>query len=192
MSLNTNSKNMTIESFVDTVKSCHPSFMSLNWKKEIFLDNYNYILTDKAKDRLNKLYTYIINGIPVLLKGETGTSKTLSSEIICKYIYDSKNQNNLNKKDNESYIKFNLSAEIKINDLIKKFMGDKSSLSGLEIVDGPFLKAFKVGIPLILDEINLAPEEVLQCIEGALDSGEINMEISVLELLIAKKKMAFV
>ena len=43
------------------------------------MNNYNYILTDKAKERLNKLYTYISNGIPVLLEGETGTSKTLKN-----------------------------------------------------------------------------------------------------------------
>ena len=120
------------------------------------MNNYNYILTDKAKERLNKLYTYISNGIPVLLEGETGTSKTLSSEIICKYIFKKKNENNSINKEEESFIKFNLSAEVKINDLMQKFMGDKNSLSGLEIVDGPFIKAFKNGIPLILDEINLA------------------------------------
>ena len=74
---------------------------------------------------------------------------------------------------------------------MQKFMGNKTSLSGLEIVDGPFLKAFKKGIPLILDEINLAPEEVLQCIEEALDSGEINIEISGIGNISCKKKEGF-
>jgi len=191
MSIEQNSETLNIESFMKSFESCHPSFMSLNYVKEDLLDNYNYILTDQAKIRLDKLYTYIYNGIPVLLEGETGTSKTLSSEIICKYIYEIKNQNNQNKKDDESYIKFNLSAEVKINDLMQKFMGNKNSLSGLEIVDGPFLKAFKKGIPLILDEINLASEEVLQCIEEALDSGEINMEISGIGNVNCKKKEGF-
>ena len=192
MSNSPNSVDVAIKNFVDSVKSSYPTFMSLNWEKDKLLDNYNYILTEKAKERLDKLYTYISNGIPVLLEGETGTSKTLSSEIICKYIYEMKNQGNPDKKDTgESFIKFNLSAEVKINDLMQKFMGNKSSLSGLEIVDGPFLKAFKGGIPLILDEINLAPEEVLQCIEEALDSGEINMEISGIGNIHCKKKEGF-
>ena len=192
MSNSPNSGDVAIKNFVDSVKSSYPTFMSLNWEKDKLLDNYNYILTEKAKERLDKLYTYISNGIPVLLEGETGTSKTLSSEIICKYIYEMKNQGNPDKKDTgESFIKFNLSAEVKINDLMQKFMGNKSSLSGLEIVDGPFLKAFKGGIPLILDEINLAPEEVLQCIEEALDSGEINMEISGIGNIHCKKKEGF-
>ena len=192
MSNEEDSEKYTIKNFVSSIKSHKPSFMSKDWKEKVLLDDYNYILTEKAKERLDKLYTYIYNGIPVLLEGETGTSKTLSSEIICKYIYEMKNKENPARKNEESYIKFNLSAEVKINDLMQKFMGDKSSLSGLEIVDGPFLKAFKGGIPLILDEINLAREEVLQCIEEALDSGEINMEISGIGNISCKKKKVFV
>ena len=183
-----NSKNFLIDDFVTSFKNYKPNFMSLNCDKKTLLDNYNYILTDKAKNRLDKLYTYISKGIPVLLEGETGTSKTLSAEIICKEIFHNKEHNQIKK---ESYIKFNLSAEVKINDLIQKFMGNKNSLSGLEIFDGPFLKAFKNGIPLILDEINLASEEVLQCIEESLDSGEINMEISGIGNINCKKKDGF-
>ena len=186
-----NSEDLTIENFIASMKFCHPSFLSLKCDKEILLDNYNYILTNKAQNRLDKLYTYISNGIPVLLEGETGTSKTLSAEIICKHIFEIRNKGNDNIKYEDNYIKFNLSAEVKISDLIQKFMGEKNSLSGLEIVDGPFVKAFKKGIPLILDEINLASEEVLQCIEEALDSGEINIEISGIGNVHCKKKDGF-
>ena len=185
------SKNCTIDKFVESIINYKPKFLSLNCDKKNLLDNYNYILTEKAKNRLDKLYTYIFNGIPVLLEGETGTSKTLSAEIICKQIYDLNRKNNPKQSIEESYIKFNLSAEVKISDLMQKFMGNVNSLSGLEIVDGPFLKAFKNGIPLILDEINLASEEVLQCIEKALDSEEINMEISGIGTINCKKKDGF-
>ena len=192
MSESPKKEDITIQSFIESVKSCKkPSFISLNYDKKTLLDDYNYILTEKAKDRLDKLYTYISKGIPVLLEGETGTSKTLSSEIICKYIFENKKKENPNIENDTDFIKFNLSAEVKINDLMQKFMGNKNSLSGLEIVDGPFIKAFKGGIPLILDEINLASEEVLQCIEEALDSGEINMEISGIGNVNYKKKEGF-
>ena len=186
-----NLKNFIIDKFIKSIINTKPRFLSLNCDKRKLLDNYNYILTEKAKNRLDKLYTYIFNGIPVLLEGETGTSKTLSAEIICKQIFDANKKNNPNKKKEESFIKFNLSAEVKISDLMQKFMGNENSLSGLEIVDGPFLKAFKNGIPLILDEINLASEEVLQCIEKALDTGEINMEVSGIGRIICKKKDGF-
>ena len=104
MSINTNPQKLTIENVVESIKSCRPSFMSLNYKDEILLENYNYILTEKAKERLDKLYTYISNGIPVLLEGETGTSKTLSSEIICKYIFEMRNKDNPSGKDTNAVL----------------------------------------------------------------------------------------
>ena len=186
------SQDYIIKNFVEPIKKCSPSFLDSKCDKNMLLNNYNYILTEKAKERLDKLYTYIYYGIPVLLEGETGTSKTLSAEIICKNIIEMRKLKEQKiKKEEESYIKFNLSAEVKINDLMQKFIGDKTSLSGLEIIDGPFLRAFKKGIPLILDEINLASEEVLQCIEEALDSGEINIEISGIGNVNCKKGDGF-
>ena len=193
MSVKPDLENYNIENFIKSIKTQKPSFLSLNCDKKTLLDNYNYILTEKAKERLDKLYTYITYGIPVLLEGETGTSKTLSAEIICKHMSEimknNAQSNDINEE--ESYIKFNLSAEVKINDLMQKFIGEESSLTGLKINDGPFLKAFKKGIPLILDEINLASEEVLQCIEEALDSGEINMEITGIGNINCKKREGF-
>ena len=182
-----------ISEFIDNIQKAIPSFKSLNCDKETLLNNYNYVLTGNAKERLDKLYTYISYGIPVLLDGETGCSKTLSAEIICKLIKEEKRKQKTldSSKDNEDFIKFNLSSEVKINDLIQKCVGDKNSLSGLKIIEGPFYKAFKEGIPLILDEINLASEEVLQCIEGALDKGEINKEIKGIGLVKQKKKKDF-
>ena len=192
MSIANDFENISIENFVNSTRECIPNFLSLNCDKKTMIDNYNYILTEKAKDRLDKLYTYITYGIPVLLEGETGTSKTLSAEIICKYIYEMrKSDNYINNTRKEEYIKYNLSADVKINDLMQKFVCDTNVLSEMEIVDGPFLKAFKEGIPLILDEINLASEEVLQCIEEALDSGEINMEISGIGHVNSKKGKGF-
>ena len=194
--LNHNSENFNIGKLTEDIQEVNPSFLSPNFDKKFLLDNYNYILTDKAKDRLDKLYTYISKGVPVLLEGETGCSKTLSAEIICKYIYDKKKDENKengkeDEKEKEKFIKFNLSAEVKINDLMQKFIGDKNSLSGIKVVDGPFYRAFKEGLPLILDEINLASEEVLQCIEDTLDSGEINIFIYGIGTVSVKKKDGF-
>ena len=143
-----NNKELTLEEIIDKIKNTKPIFLKSNCDENILLNNYNYILTDQAKERLDKLYTYIKSGVPVILEGETGSSKTLSAEIICKYIYEMKKDNSETSKISEDeteqmYIKFNLSAETKINDLMQKFIGDKNSLSGLKIVDGPFYTAFK-------------------------------------------------
>ena len=182
-----------LNEFITQIKKKEPLFLEYEVNEETLLNKYNYILTKEAKDRLNKLYTYISKGVPVLLEGETGCSKTLSAEVICKYIYDKKREGQKSNisSEGEGFIKYNLSAEVKINDLIKKFIGNKNSLSGLKIVEGPFFKAFKEGMPLILDEINLASEEILQCIEGALDSGEININISGIGTVTQKKKEGF-
>ena len=182
-------KEYKLQKLISDIKSAEPQFLESKCSYEELLRKYNYILTKKAKDRLDKLYTYIINGIPVLLEGETGSSKTLSAEIICKYISEKK----LNEKDKEekSYIKYNLSAEVKISDLMQKLIGDKKCISGINIFDGPFFEAFKQGIPLILDEINLASQEVLQCIEDALDSKEINIDISGIGHVTQKMKQGF-
>ena len=179
---------------IDKLKNTKTTFLKSNCDENFLLNKYNYILTDQAKERLDKLYTYIKSGVPVILEGETGSSKTLSAEIICKYIYEMKKKDNLTESSTSSedkYIKFNLSAETKINDLMQKFIGDKNSLSGLKIVDGPFYTAFKEGLPLILDEINLAPEEVLQCIEDTLDGGSINIDISGIGKVIQEMKEGF-
>ena len=192
-----NNADVSLETIINKIKSIKPTFLKSNCDEKFLLDKYNYILTDQAKERLDKLYTYIKSGVPVILEGETGASKTLSAEIICKYIYEMKKKeriiSGITPKDGEEkrFIKFNLSADTKINDLMQKFIGNKNSLSGLKIVDGPFYTAFKEGLPLILDEINLASEEVLQCIEDTLDSGLINIDISGIGKVVQEMKEGF-
>ena len=188
--------DISIETIIEKIKNVEPTFLESNCDEKFLLEKYNYILTEQAKERLDKLYTYIKNGVPVILEGETGASKTLSAEIICKYIYEMKKKDKIIletilKEEEKRFIKFNLSADTKINDLMQKFIGDKNSLSGLKIVDGPFYTAFKEGLPLILDEINLASEEVLQCIEDTLDSGLINIDISGIGKVVQEMKEGF-
>ena len=45
----------------------------------------NFIFTDSAINRLCKLCNYLYTGVPVLLEDPTGTSKSLSVEIISNY-----------------------------------------------------------------------------------------------------------
>ena len=66
---------------------------------------------------------------------------------------------------------------MKISDLMKTQTGHKAFLSGIKIILLEFFRSFKKGIPLVPDEINLASQEVLQCIEDALVTETINIEI---------------
>ena len=121
------------------------------------------------------LIHYIQSGIPVLLEGQTGTSKTRTTIIACEYITKIINKDS---KYDDSLLRFNLSAETKIDDLLVKFTGDNKSASGLRVEEGQFFKAYTKGHKILLDEINLAPREVLECIQQALDNKILSVESS--------------
>lgn len=137
------------------------------------LTKQNFIFTDGARDRLTKLHNYITCGVPVLLEGPTGTSKTLSAEEVCSLL-------------GITLVRFNLSSETKTSDLLGRYIGDPDSWAGISMNEGPFIKAFSEGYCLLLDEINLASQSVLQCIEEALDSGVISIEIPGMPLKIGR------
>jgi len=142
------------------------------------LKKKNFILTGNAKERLSKLYNFIRLGVPVLLEGPTGTSKTLSVEIICSILEEEEKLKPIDERKKRTLKRFNLSQETKTQDLLGTYIGDQNSFAGIKSVDGPFIEAFRDGFPLLLDEINLASKEVLQCIEESLDSKILSIEIS--------------
>ena len=144
-------------------------------KHEKFFNDLGYVLTEKSCERMAMLIHYILSGIPVLLEGPTGTSKTRTTLIACEYITKIYNKDS---KYDDSLLRFNLSAETKIDDLLVKFTGDNNSASGLKIEEGQFFKAYTRGHKILLDEINLAPREVLECIQQALDSKVLSVECS--------------
>ena len=124
----------------------------------------NFIFTNNAIKKLKEIKYYIMNGYPVLLEGPTGTAKTKSVEILCEEM-------GLKLK------RFNLSSETKTADLFGRYAGDPNSLSGISFQEGIFVEAFKNGNTLLLDEINLASNQVLQSFEECLDSHKISCEI---------------
>ena len=125
----------------------------------------NFILTDEAKVRLQKIKNFFDSGIPVLLEGPTGTSKTKTIQILCQF---------LQKK----LIRFNLSSETTIEDLIGRLGScSEDSWRSFKFIPGPFTKAFENGYVLLLDEVNLGQKSVLQCMEAALDTREIIQDI---------------
>ena len=178
------------------IQNCKPS-LNLKFAKKFLLEN-NFIPTKKAIEYLDQLYIYISKGIPILLEGRTGTSKTISAEMICRYIYaikGKKQYNNIDydisQEEEKIFIKYDINYETTASDLIKKLVPDINSKSGLKIMDGPFYKAFKYGIPLILDSIDFVPEEIFKSIEAALDSKEISVEIPKIGLIRQKMKEGF-
>ena len=188
-----------ISNITENLKNCEGQLekeMKEIRKNYKFFEDKNFILTDLSCRRMAEIIHYIKSGNPVLLEGPTGTAKTRTSVIACEYLMElsyKKNNNseegnkneNLNEKEKEknskkkcNYIKFNLSAETKIDNLMNKYVGDNKSISGIKIEGGAFYKAFTKGKILILDEINLASKEVLDCIGQALDNRVLSTELT--------------
>ena len=125
----------------------------------------NFILTNKARERLQKLKYFFDAKIPILLEGPTGTSKTKTIQILCEIL-------------GRKLVRFNLSNETTIEDLIGRLgSGGIDSWSSFKFVPGPFTEAFENGYVLLLDEVNLGQKSILQCMETALDTGEIKQDI---------------
>ena len=141
-------------------------------KKKKFFKKQGFILTDKSMERMALLIHYILNGIPVLFEGNTGTSKTRTTLTACNYI----KKFIKNGKNTMKLIRYNLSAETKIDDIIAKYVSDQKSLIGLKVQNGPFVDAYVNGKILLFDEINLAQSNVLQCVQQSLDNGFLSVE----------------
>ena len=93
----------------------------------------NFILTEEAKKRLQKIKNFFDSKIPIMLEGPTGTSKTKTIQVLC---------NILHKK----LVRFNLSSETTIEDLIGRLgSGGEDSWSSFKFVPGPFTEAFSKG-----------------------------------------------
>ena len=133
----------------------------------------NFIVTEDANKRLEKVDHLMKSKIPIMLLGPTGTSKTKTILVWCelkKLEYKEKG------KDSDDLpgeiIRFNPSAETTIDDLFGRLISDTDSFSGFKFEMGPYLTAFTKGYVFLLDECNLCPLFVLESIESSLDSGE--------------------
>ena len=150
------------------MKSILPEREKLNtYQREKLIINeseldINFILTEEAEERLQKLNNLFISKIPVLLEGPTGTSKTKTIQVLCKL-------------KNLELIRFNLCSETTIDDLLGRIISDKDSWSGLKFLEGPFVDAYKNGKVFLLDEVNLAQNSLLQCIEASIINKNINI-----------------
>lgn len=115
--------------------------------------------------RVQTVIDGIKSGIPLLLEGETGTSKTSTAKQAAEEI-------------KQKVIIFNFSSQTSVEDLLGRVSKNNDSWSGFSFIKGPYTRAFEEGYCLILDEINLAHETVLQCIEASLDSRKLSLDFA--------------
>ena len=139
-------------------------------KRQLFVYDANkikgiFIFTEEARNRLQIIYNQFQSNNPIMLEGPTGTSKTKTIHVYCDL-------------QNLELIRINLSSETTIEDLMGRLISDKdNSFSGFKYKEGAFADAYSKGKVLLLDEVNLAPNPVLQCMLTALDSDKITQSI---------------
>jgi MoxR-like ATPase len=122
------------------------------------------VTTPTTLENISRVKTAASTKTPLLLQGPAGVGKTAT---ISEASFQSGNSKKL--------IRVNLSPQTSIEDLIGKMMmipsPDQGQKESLMFVPYPFTIAFRDGHWLLLDELNLAPDNVLQALESAIDSG---------------------
>jgi hypothetical protein len=116
------------------------------------------VLTPTTLENLRRVVELSRGNAPILLEGDTGVGK--SATIMAAAEMASPPQ---------QLVRFNMSRTVTIDELLGQVtMGDGGDFI---FVKQPFTVAFETGCWLLLDEINLAQDNVLQCIEEAIDTG---------------------
>jgi hypothetical protein len=127
------------------------------------------VLTPTTQENLERILDVVDNPQPLLLEGPTGVGK---SAIIAEAA----------RQRGARLVRFNMSSRLTIDDLLGRVLlkggvspggspGAGAAVPRLELQLQPFSEAFVGGHWLLLDELNLAPDDVLQCIEQAIDTG---------------------
>ena len=126
-------------------------------------NSLNFVWTETTRSNLNKLLQAEVS--PILLEGGTGIGKSATIQVAADIT-------------GKKLIRFNMSSRVAIDDLLGKVTIVKDIRTNKDTFEfqlSPFAIAFKEGDWLLLDEMNLAPDNVLQCIENALDSKTLTL-----------------
>ncbi|KAA3678763.1 midasin [Paragonimus westermani] len=134
----------------------------------------SYILTPSVRANLKDLARVVAAGgsLPVLLQGETSVGKTslityLASRIgqICYRI------NNHEHTDQQTYLGTYTVASATAQATGKLAEENGTSTPPLVFKDGPLVQAMRLGHWIILDELNLAPTDILEALNRVLDDN---------------------
>ncbi|KAH8739554.1 hypothetical protein FG386_001111, partial [Cryptosporidium ryanae] len=130
-------------------------------------DKYNFKLSDNINNEFI-LTPYVLNNMnmilrilsgsrnAILIEGETSTGKTS----LIKYI---------SKLTNHKFVRINNHEHTDIEEYFGRYI--PNNRGELEFVEGPLINSIRNGYWLVLDELNLAPSEVLESLNRLLDSN---------------------
>lgn len=129
-----------------------------------------YILTDSVKKNLRDLARIIsIGKLPILLQGPTSAGKTSLIEYIA-------------KRSGNFCLRINNHEHTDLQEYIGTYMADVSGK--LRFQEGVLVKAMRNGHWIILDELNLAPSDILEALNRVLDD---NRELYIPETQVVVK-----
>ncbi|VTZ66448.1 dynein-related AAA-type ATPase, putative [Plasmodium chabaudi chabaudi] len=160
---NNMNENNEIEKYV-----CVEDSWVLCGNEDINLKNIlsNFIITKNVRENIKKLALCLSSiKTPILLEGNTSVGKTS----LVKFFADI---------TGHKFIRINNHMNTDINEYYGQFVNDKNSDS-LIFEEGAFVKAVRNGYWVVLDELNLAPSEVLESLNRILDD---NKELYIPEL----------
>lgn len=133
------------------------------------------VMTPTTLENLNRILDVVDNPAALLLEGPTGVGK--SATVI-----------EAARSNGKKLVRFNMSSQITPDDLMGRVMikgaGGNAAGDGIsfQLQLQPFAAAFVAGDWLLLDELNLAPDDVLQCIEQALDTQASVCDVETMPL----------
>lgn len=118
------------------------------------------VMTPTTRENLKKVLELSRGGAPILLEGDTGVGKSATIMAAARLT-----------EPPQRLVRFNMSRTVTIDELL----GQVTMGKGGQFIFNkqPFTVAFEKGYWLLLDEINLAQDNVLQCIEEAIDTGTL-------------------
>lgn len=109
------------------------------------------LMTDQMKDIISEALPALLRGEPVLLVGETGGAKTALAEYIARKYFDVEPELISGYGDVNSYQLMG-----------KQELREQHGATVSDFVAGPLVRAMESGRPVILDEINAMPAELLK------------------------------
>ncbi|KAK6730863.1 hypothetical protein RB195_007370 [Necator americanus] len=125
----------------------------------------NYVVTKTVKANLAEIARITSSGrFPILLEGETSAGKT---SIVC----------HLARVTGNAIIRINNHEHTDVQEYMGSYVGDANGR--LVFREGALVKAVREGIWVILDELNLAPTDIIETLNRLLDD---NRELFVPEL----------
>ncbi|XP_055528540.1 midasin [Wyeomyia smithii] len=129
-----------------------------------------YILTDSVRSNLRDLARIIsIGKLPVLLQGPTSAGKTSLIEYIA-------------KRSGNVCLRINNHEHTDLQEYIGTYVADVSGK--LSFKEGVLVEAMRQGYWIILDELNLAPSDILEALNRVLDD---NRELFIPETQVVVK-----